>query len=326
MARRFVVASFFAVLLALAPSALAQGKDYPIKPIRIVVPWAPGGSTDLTARTFGQFLAELWGQPVLNDNRPGAGGTLGSAVTAAAEPDGYTLQLVTSSHAVAPSLYKSLPFDTTEDFTPIILLGEAPYFLVVHPSLGVTTQAELVALARAKPGILNYASSGNGTGNHIAGELFNQLANTDIKHIPYRGVAPALVDLLEGRVQIMFADVTVFPRVKSGRLKVLSVASDHRSYAMPEVPTVEEAGIAGFQATYKTLWYAMMGPKGIPKPIVAKLNEALNQALKDKKTLERLQSFAFEPIGGAPEVLVKHLRDDEKNYRTIISRGRITID
>jgi len=277
---------------------------------------------DLLCRTFGAFLTELWGQPVIVDSIPGAGATIGSRVTATSAPDGYTIEFVSSSFAIAPSIYKSLPFDTINDFTPIILLGESPLFLAVHPSIEVSTVSELVALARSKPGVLNYGSSGNGTSLHITDEWFKQVTKTDIRHIPYRGTGPALIDFLAGRVQMMFADAAVLAPVKAGKLKALAVASDHRSFAMPDVPTLAEAGVPGFQ---NVTWYGVVGPKGIPRSVLMKLNDGLNRALKDKRTVEALSLLAFDPVGGSPEHFGKALKDNVRSYSEIVERGQISI-
>lgn len=321
--RTYVLGACLAIFASLlAPEALAQGKEFPTKPIRIINPFAPGGSTDLVARIFGQFLTEIWGQPVVVESRTGAGGVVGSTVTATAEPDGYTIQLASSSVAIAPSLNKSLPYETL-DFTPIVYLGDAPLFLVVHPSLKATTVKELIALARSTPGDLNYGSSGNGTSIHISSELFKQMSGTDIKHVPYRGIAPAVTDLVEGRVQMMIIDVTGLPRIKSGQIRALAVAGDRRTKTMPELPTISEAGLTGYKINQ---WYAVIGPKGIPEAVVAKLNDGFNRALKDPKIVERLATFGIEPVGGPAAVFGKALRDDVRNYREIVERGNIKAD
>lgn len=321
--RRQILRACLVVLAAIsAPLAAVQAKDFPSETIRIINPFAPGGSTDVVARIFAQFLTELWGQSVVVESRTGAGGVVGSTVTANAAPDGYTIQLASSSVAIAPSLNKSLPYETL-DFTPIVYIGDAPLFLVVNPSVNVSSVQELIALARAKPGELNYGSSGNGTSIHISSELFKQMSGTDINHVPYRGIAPALNDLIAGRVQMMVVDITGLPRIQSGQLKALAVIGERRTKAMPDLPTVSEAGLTGYKINQ---WYGVIGPKGIPKDVVAKLNDGFNRALKDPKVVERLATFGIEPVGGPPDVFAKTLRDDVKLYDEIVKRGNLKAD
>ena len=322
--RKHILGTCLAILAVIsAPIAVqAQAKDFPSEPIRIINPFAPGGSTDVVARIFAQFLTELWGQSVVVESRTGAGGVVGSTVTANAAPNGYTIQLASSSVTIAPSLNKSLPYETL-DFTPIIDIGDAPLFLVVNPSLKVSTMKELIALARAKPGELNYGSSGNGTSIHISSELFKQMTGVDIKHVPYRGIAPALNDLLADRVQMMVVDVSGLSRIQSGQLKALAVIGERRTKTLPDVPTIAEAGLPEYKINQ---WYGVIGPKGIPKDVVAKLNDGFNRALKDPKLVERLAALGIEPVGGSPEAFGKVLRDDVRLYDEIVKRGDLKAD
>ena len=259
-----------AALAAFATLAHAQ-TPYPTKPIRIVVPFPAGGTTDILARAVAQRLTETLGQPVVVDNRPGAGGNIGAELVAKAAPDGYTLLMGTvGTHAINASLYAKMPYDHVRDFAPVILVAGVPNVLVINPALPVNSVQELIAYGKANPGKLNFASSGNGTSIHLSAELFKTMTGVQMAHVPYKGSAPALVDLMGGQVQLMFDNLpSALPQIKAGKLKALAVTSAQRSSALPDVPTVIESGLPGFEASS---WFGLLAPAGTPKDIIAKLN------------------------------------------------------
>jgi tripartite-type tricarboxylate transporter receptor subunit TctC len=247
--------------------------SYPAKPIRLIVPFAPGGGTDITARTIAQKLTERWGHQVVVDNRPGANGTIGIDLTASSAPDGYTLSMISSSHSVNVSLLKKVPYDLIRDLAPVTQATTQPYALVVHPSLPVKSVKDLVALARAKPGALNYGSSGTGGLSHLSGALFSSLAKVNMVHIPYKGGNPAMIDVIAGQIQMLYSTLLqAQTHLKSGKLRALGVTTAKRSAAAPELPTMQEAGIAGYEVAG---WYGVVAPAKVPAPIIAKLNREI---------------------------------------------------
>src|SRR4030095_5020494 len=274
------------IVLALV-SPLACAQTYPTKPIRLVVPFPPGGATDILARDVAQKLSDAWGQSFVVDNRPGAGGNIGSELVAKAAPDGYTLEMGTvGTHAINASLYAKMPYDHVKDFVPVILVAGVPNVLVVNPSVPVNSVAELIAYAKANPGKLNFASSGNGTSIHLSGELFKVMAGVQITHVPYKGSAPALQDLLGGQVQLMFDNLPPsLPQIKAGKLKALAVTSTTRAAALPDVPTMAESGLPGFEASS---WFGVLAPAGTPPAIVAKLNAEIGKWLASPEAKEKL--------------------------------------
>ncbi|MGC1818528.1 MAG: tripartite tricarboxylate transporter substrate binding protein [Casimicrobiaceae bacterium] len=261
------------------PGALAAG--YPDKPIRLVVPFPPGGPTDMVARPLAEFLGKRLKQQIIVDNRGGAGGAIGADVVAKAPADGYTLLMATvGTQAINATLYKKLSYDPVRDFTPISLVAAAPVALVVNPSVPVNSVADLIALAKAKPGTLNFGTAGNGTPGHLTGEMFRAATGVDIKHVPYKGSAPAVSDLLGGQIQMMFDPLqSVLPQVRAGRLKLLAVSSRARSSAAPDVPTFAESGLEDFEAT---AWWGVFGPANLPPAIADQLNAAINAVVRDK--------------------------------------------
>src|SRR4051812_13420752 len=283
------------LLLLILSWPLVAAAQYPAKSIRMVVPFPPGGATDIIARVISQKLAEGLSQPVVVDNRPGAGGTIGSDVAAKAAPDGYTLLISTNStHAVAAVLSKP-PYDPTRDFTPITLLAESANILVVSPALGVSSVRELIAAAKAKPGALSFASSGNGTIIHLTGEMFKQMAGVDMLHVPYKGTALSIPDLASGRVSILFDNiVSAQPNLRSGTVKPLAVTTLKRSSLVPELPTMIEAGVPGFEST---AWFALFGPAGLAPGVRNRLHEAAVAALKAGDARERLVGAGAETLG-----------------------------
>jgi len=299
-----MLAALFVVTLAGALPVCAQ--EYPRKPIRLIVPFAPGGGNDTVARAISQSAGASLGQPVVVDNRAGAGGMLGAELAARSPPDGYTLFLGgVGSHAINPNLHAKLPYDPVKDFAPITLIASAPSVLVVNPSLPARTLAEFTALAKASPGRINYASNGNGSSAQLAAVLYESMAGVQMVHVPYKGLAPALVDLLAGEVQAMFSSVVaIVPNIKAGRLRALAVTGKRRAALLPEVPTLDESGVPGYEAGS---WYGILAPAGTPQAVVAKLHEAIVRALAKPEVRERLVSEGAEVIGSTPEAFAAHI-------------------
>jgi len=304
MKERALLAALFLVTLAGTLPACAQ--EYPRKAIRLIVPFAPGGGNDTVARAISQSAGASLGQPVVVDNRAGAGGILGAELAAKSPADGYTLFLGgVGSHAVNPNLHAKLPYDPVKDFAPITLIASAPSVLVVNPSLPARTLAEFTALAKASPGRINYASNGNGSSAQLAAVLYESMAGVQMVHVPYKGLAPALVDLLAGEVQAMFSSVVaIVPSIKAGRLRALAVTGKRRAALLPEVPTLDESGVPGYEAGS---WYGILAPAGTPQAVVAKLHEAIVRALAQPEVRERLVSEGAEVIGSTPEAFAAHI-------------------
>ena len=293
------------LLCGLASQAQAQGQNFPDRPIRLIVPYATGGITDISARILGPQLGNELGQQIVVDNRPGGAGMIGFGTTARSPADGYTLVLATTALAANPILFKDIPYDARKDFSPISMIGVVPMVLVVPPSSPATTIAELIALARSKPGDLNYGSAGNGTDNHLTAELFNHLSGIKVAHVPYRGGGQVMTDLIAGRVSFVFATMpTAIPYIGEGRLRALATTGQSRSAALPEVPTVAESALPDF-VLYA--WLGLFGPAGIPPPILDKLGAATNAALRHPETAERLRKIGLEIKGGTPRELAAHL-------------------
>jgi len=293
--------------------AHAAAQSYPTKPIRMISPYAAGGGSDTLARIVGQKLNESWGQPVVVDNRPSAGGNLGAELVAKAAPDGYTLFVTPSAVlTINPHLYTQLRYDTFKDFAPVIAATNSPYFLVVHPKIPANNVKELVAFAKANPGKMNYSSSGNGSSTHLAGVLFNSIAGVNIVHIPYKGAAPAIVDLLAGNIQMRFSSVVpVLPHVRSGRLRGLAMTSAKRYAPMPDVPTIAESGLPGYVVES---FYVIVAPAATPRAVVAKLNAEIARKLKDPEVHTRMAADGAEVIAASVEDTAKMLRDDFERW------------
>jgi len=301
-------------LLSVGPVAFSQ--DYPTKPIRIIVPYPPGGFNDTLARTLGQTMTEKWGQTVIVDNRPGGGTTIGTNLAAKAAPDGYTLLIVSFAFAVNPTLYASLPYDTGRDFVPVVLAASTPNLLVVNPGLQVKSVKELIALARSKPGKLNYASAGNGSSNHLSMELFKNLTGVDIIHVPYKGSAPAVTDLMGGQVDVMFDNVpNVLQQIKAGKLRGLAVSSKERSRIIKEMPTVAESGVPGFDVL---VWFGVVAPAGTPATVVASLNAEINRALNLSDVVQLFHAQGVEPKGGSAEEFAAFLRVQTAKWAKVV--------
>ena len=312
-------------LAAVAAAADAAGQSYPVRPIRLVITYPPGGTTDFVGRPVAQKLTELLGQQVVVDNRGGAGGVLGTMIVAQAPADGYTLLLGTSSGMlINPLLNPKLPYDGFRDFSPISRTNINPQALVATPTLPANNVKELVAYARANPGKLNVASSGIGTPNHLGGEMLKYLAKVDIVHVAYKGGGPAMNDLIAGQVQLQFSSIpTVLGHVKNGRVKMLAIGSAKRSPALPDVPTIAEAGVPGYEYT---TWYGIFGPKGLAKPVVTQLNGAVVKALAAPDINQRLMSQGAEPSSSSPEELTQYMREESGRWAKVIKAANIRIE
>jgi len=314
------VATCLLALMALPGTASAQ--DYPLRPIRWVVPFPPGGPTDVVSRTVGVRLSAAWSQQVVIDNRAGAAGVIGTALVAKAAPDGYTLLYGTSGAlTVIPALGNKLPFDPFADFAPISLLVVSPHLLLVSATVPVSSLVELVTLAKSKPGQLNYASTGQGSPNHLGIELLKSLTGTDMVHVPYKGTGPAVTDLMGGKVQVMINTMpSVLPLVKAGRLKALAIGSKQRSPAAPDVPTAAEAGVPGFESS---TWNGMFAPARTPVGVVAKVNAEVIRTLADPAMAERLVSQGTEPRSSTPQELTQFMRSEFERWRGVIRSAGI---
>lgn len=311
--RAIPVAAMAAALFAALPVA---GQTYPGKTVRIIVPYAAGGNTDITARAISSKLGEVFRQQVIVDNRPGGGTNIGSELGARAAPDGYTLLMGGASNAINMTLYAKPPYDTLRDFAPISLCVKGANLLSVHPSLPAKNLRQLIALAKARPGQLNYASSGLGSSNQMAGELFNMMAGLNIVHIPYKGVAPALVDTVAGHVEMMFSGVPApLPHLHSGKLRAIAIGSLKRFSALPDVPTFDESGIKGYEAT---TWFGLMAPIRTPREIVARLNAEVDKILKSPDLQTRFLNEGLETIGGTQEEFDKFIRAEIEKYAKVV--------
>jgi tripartite-type tricarboxylate transporter receptor subunit TctC len=318
------LAKIFAVLLC-ASASLALAQDYPSKPVRMVVPFPPGGTTDILARAVGQKLSESWGQQVVIDNRGGAGGNIGTDIVAKSPADGYTLLMGTvGTHAINASLYGKLPFDPIKDFAPVTLVASVPNVLVVNSTVDAKSVKELIALAKSKPGQLAFASSGNGTSIHLAGELFKSMTGTAMLHIPYKGSAPAIAELLGGQTNMMFDNLpSAMPHIKSGRLRALAVTSVRRSPALPDIPTIAETGISGYEASS---WFGVLAPAGTPKDVVAKIQGDIAKALNAPEIKERLSGQGAEPVGNTPEQFAEHIKAESAKWAKVVKDSGAKVD
>jgi tripartite-type tricarboxylate transporter receptor subunit TctC len=300
------------------PAALAQ--SYPAKPIRLIVPLAPGGGGDLVARLIAQKVSESLGQPVIVDNRPGGSTIIGTELVARSQPDGYTLVMATSSHGINPSVYK-LPFDPVKDFTGVSFIATSPMMLTVHPNVPARTVKELIAVAKAHPGKLNYGSSGNASIVHFAGELFNVSAGTKTIHIPYKGTGPALIDLIGGQIDMMFASpVPTIPHVKNGRLRAIAMASLQRSRAMPDLPTIAESGLPGFEAA---TYFIVLGPANMPAPVLSRLSGEMTKAAQLADVKERLSAEGAVMVAGTPQQAMAHIEAEIARWTRVVKAAGI---
>jgi len=319
--RRALVAATLA--LAPGPRAFAQA-PWPSKPIRFILPFPPGGGTDILGRLIAERLGARLGQPVVIENRGGAGGNVGAEAAAKSAPDGYTIVLVAPSLAISPSLYSKLPYDPIKDFAPVSLVATVPNVMVTNPAVPAKSLAEFIALARTKPGAMNFGSGGSGTSNHLAGELFNIVAGVKLVHVPYKGVNLAMNDVLSGQIQLVVIGIpAAAPHIKAGRLRALAVIDSKRAAALPWVPTVAEAGLAGFEVT---TWYGVLAPAGTPRPIIARLNSELVQVMRAPELDAKLAAIATEPVTSTPEAFGTLIRGEIEKWGEVVREAGLKAD
>jgi tripartite-type tricarboxylate transporter receptor subunit TctC len=323
--RGWLIAALAATLLV--PGAdFAQGaaETYPARPVRVVIGLAPGGGTDLQARLFAQKLSENLGRPFVVENRTGAGGTIAYAQVAKSPPDGYTLMGVTSGYTITPAVYSKLPYDPVKDFAPISLVAQAPFLLLTHPSLPVRSVKDLLALARAKPAMLDCGSAGHGSSTHMAYELFRTMAGVNIAHIPYKGTGPALIDAMAGQVHMLFGNVlSSLTHVKTGRLRALAVTTAKRSMVLPDLPTVSESGVPGYE---NSTWFGLLAPAGTPAAVLNKLNAELVKASQSPDIVDRLAPDGGEPVGSTPEQFGRHLALEIARWRKVVKDAGMKVE
>ena len=299
----------------------AHAQTYPTKPVRIIVPYAAGGNTDITARAIAEKLTPVFKQQVIVDNRPGASTNIGSDAVARAAPDGYTLLMGGAANAINMSLFAKMPYDTLRDLAPVILCVKGANVLSIHPTVPARNLKELIALAKAKPGQLNFASSGAGSSNRMAGELLKVMANIDITHIAYKGNTPALADTIGGHVHMIFSGVpSLLPHIESGRLRAIAIGSLKRFSALPKVPTFDESGVKGYEAT---TWFGLMAPAKTPKDVIARLNTEIDKILKSPDLQKRFVNDGLEPMGGSPADFDKFIRDEIAKYDRVVKAAKI---
>jgi tripartite-type tricarboxylate transporter receptor subunit TctC len=311
-----------AVLAFFCSSAAAQ--SYPVRPIRMIVPYAAGGGVDIVARTLAQELSKRLGQSVFVENKPGAGSNIGSDAVAKAAPDGYTLLMASPANAINAALYAKMPYNPSRDLAPIALVGSVPGVLIAHPSVAARNATELVALAKARPGALTYGTGGSGTSEHLSAEMFKSAAGVDLLHVPYKGGSAVLTDLIGGQISVMFVNqISAVPLVKSGKVRALAVASEKRSPALPEVATFIEQGFPDFRVS---VWWGVMGPANTPKEIVARLNQEIVAALASAEMKERLEALTAQPIGGTPEQFAAFFADELVRWARVVQASGAKVD
>lgn len=318
-----VAAVFFAYGMGTTMALAADA--YPARPIRLIVPYSPGGSTDILARILGQKMTEAWSEQVIIDNRPGGGGNIGSALVAKANPDGHTLLMATNgTHAINVSIYSNMPYDAVKDFAPIALVAQVPLLLVTHPNVPAKTVSELIAFVKSRPGQASFGSASAGSSGHLAGEMLNTYAGIKAQHVPYKGDGPALIDLIGGQITYMFPNMpAAVQHVRGGKLRSLAVTTPKRSPAMPEVPTMIESGVAGFEVIP---WYGLMTAGGTPASTVSKLNSEVNRALSLPDVKERLANLGAEALGGPAERFSRQIASDIAKYAKVIKESGARID
>lgn len=319
--KRIVTWLCVALAAGLAGSAFAQ--EFPNRVVHLVIPYPPGGSAEAQARILSQALAEEWKQPVIIENKPGAGTTVGAAYVAKAPADGYTIYFASTSHTITASLYRNLPYDAVKSFAPISLIAVSPLILSVHPGVKATTVKELVDLAKARPRALNYASSGSGASPHLAGELFRSGTGIEVVHVPFKGTAPAVTALLGAQVDYLFADVAVIPHFRAAKLRPLAVTTAKRSSLLPDVPTIAESGIEGYEVAN---WGAIVAPAGVPREVINRINAGIATALNRPDVRERYQAQGFETTGSTPEALDAYLQAEVRKYAKAIAAAGIKVD
>jgi tripartite-type tricarboxylate transporter receptor subunit TctC len=321
MKAKFTKAVALSCGLVLAGAAAAQ--SYPGHPVRIVIPLSPGGTTDVPGRIIAQKLSESLGQQFYVENRTGAGGTIGTDYVAKAKPDGYTLLLTASPFVISPHVYKKLPYDALKDFVPVMKIAEGPYVLVVHPSLGVNSVKELIALAKKQPGKIDFASSGNGGAQHLVTELFMYMAGIKMNHVPYKGSGPAQQDLMSGIIKVSFVGTPIaIPQTKSGRLKALGVSTAKRWPDMPDVSTIAEAGVPGFEAV---VWIGMFAPTGTPKDVITKLNGEITKLVRTNEVKKLIAPTGMDPDPDSPEQFARYVKEDYDRWGKVVKESGATV-
>lgn len=320
--RYFIVMSL--LLLQTLFTALAGGADYPVRPIRLVIPIGPGGNADILGRLVGQRLSEIWGQQVVVDNRPGASNVIGTEIAANASPDGYTLLLVATAYVTNPSLKKELPYDSVRDLAPVSLIASTPFLLVAHPGLPANNIRDLVAIARGKPGQLNYSSSGVGTSQHLAGALFAYMVHINLNHVPYKLTAQALTDVIGGNVQLIFASITsVLPHVKAGKLRALGITTLRRSALAPDLPTIAESGVSGYDFA---AWTGILVPAATPRPIIAKLNAEIVGILNSPEIRKRIAGMGADVTPSSPSEFASLISSEISKWAAVLKSASIRVE
>lgn len=311
-------------MAAVLSSTAAMGQGFPSKPITLVVPFPAGGTTDVLARTLGEHLSRSWGQPVIVDNRPGVGATLGASIVAKSKPDGYTLLVGAVHHTIATSVYPKLSYDFQKDFLPITVIAMVPNILVVNPGVPAKNVADLVALAKVQPGKLSYGSNGNGTAQHLIGTQFSNMTETQILHVPYKGSGPLATDLLGGQISMSFDTITpVLPHIKAGKLTALAVTTDKRSPALPDVPTLDEAGLKGFNLG---TWFGVLAPAGTSEEVVTKLNTEMVRIIHSPDFRQKMQEIGADPVGNSTEQMAKQISEETKKFSKLVKDGKVAIE
>lgn len=322
--KKIILAMTTVLTMALLAPLEAYAQAYPARPVRIVVPFAPGSTTDALSRLLGQKLSEAWGQTVVIDNKPGAGGNIGADAVAKATPDGYTIMVAAGSHTINPSLYGKLPFDAAKDFAPIAMLGSAPLLLVAHPSMPASNVRELIALAKLKPGLLNYASGGSGSPSHLVMELFKSMAGVNIVHVPYKGGAPVMTAILANEVQLTPAGlIGLMPFVKSGRLKAIATTGQKRSAAAPDIPTVAESGLPGY---HMGGWWGVFAPTGTPGPVLAKLHADIMRAMQSPDVRAKFASDGIDSSSMTADEFGAYVRDEMVTMARVVKESGAKVD
>jgi tripartite-type tricarboxylate transporter receptor subunit TctC len=322
--RAFLLASVLAACAGAIASAAGAAENYPQRAIRLIVPYPPGGAGDIIGRILAARLGEAVRQQVVADNRPGGGQVIATQLAARANPDGHTLLLASTTHAINPGLLKKLPYDSIRDFSAITLVADSPLLFLAHPALEVASIQDLVAAAKSRPGRINYASSGPGTGGHLSVELLKRMTGIDLVHIPYKGAGPALVDLVSGQVQVMCTSpLPSLPHVRAGRLKGLAMTGRARSSAAPEIPTVAESGVPGYEST---LWYALLAPAATPQPVMRRLHAETVKAIRLPGVVEQISALGAQPIGNTPQEVTKFLQSEIARWTRLIEQANIRAD
>jgi tripartite-type tricarboxylate transporter receptor subunit TctC len=321
---RLALVLIFCFVLPSSLHAQSQRPAYPTKPLRIVVGFPAGGPSDILGRLVAQKLTEAFPHQTIVDNRAGASGNIGAELVAKSPPDGYTLLLIPATHAVNPSIYKRVPYDPLRDFTMVSLVAEGPFILVVHPSLPVKNVQDLIALARKRPGELNYASASLGGLPHLSGELLKSMTGIRMTHIPYKGAAPATIDVVAGHVSIMFNNMlSAVPHIKSGRLRALGVTTRKRSSAVPEVPTIDESGVKGYEVSG---WYGVLAPAALPADVLARLNTEINRGIRQPEVVKRLSAEGMDAVGSTPEEFAQRMQREIAKWAAVVKKAGITAE